>query len=132
MLGQEIAQYLSSEGVVTYHATAGGNVFVDDFPSAPDTAVMIRHTGGVQGSVKTAIANPTVQVMTRAPGIHAAHTLAKNIYNALHGYTAGPFVTGGQNVRFVEAMQDEPNCLGRDDAQRMRYTMNFLLLVDNA
>lgn len=132
MIVHEMAQYLDDQGLVTYDPTGaagGGNVFVPSYvgiQGAPDAAILIRPTGGLRSDSKRIYDDPTVQIIVRSttdpmPGM----TLAQAIYDALHGFHGGPFVTGGIWVVGCVGLQSAPAYIGVDANGRHEFSLNF-------
>jgi hypothetical protein len=104
-------------------ATVGGTIEANN-------AVSFLDTGGRGGEVKVAIDYPSVQVIvvgsSTGGGYTAAFNLAKAIYNRLQGIDT-PNATWANLVSCVAV--SEPIWLGRDDASRPRFSVNFRLIV---
>lgn len=127
MLITEVMRYLDSRGVVTYDASGiSGNVFFGLLPTSPDIAVAILPSGGRSSSIKHSYDNPTFQVLvrgTRDP--RTGYEKALEVYDALHGFSGGPFVDGGYWVVKCQGVQSEPVHIGQDENGRHRYSLNF-------
>jgi hypothetical protein len=60
-----------------------------------------------------------------------AYERAVSIYNALHGFKAGYFVTGETYIVLCVSTQGSPAPLGRDENGRFEFSLNFEVTVKN-
>lgn len=101
------------------------NVFEEEMPTEPDTAVALYSTGGFEADSKLPFDSPTVQVVVRAgQNPQTAIDLWWAIYDYLHAlrYTTLP---DGTFLAWAIAQQSSPIRLGTDDNGRHRFAMNL-------
>jgi hypothetical protein len=127
MLAEEMARYLTAQGLVTYGAK--GNTFIDHLPNAPDTAIGIFHSGGSPPEHKNSIRYPRLQLLCRAKNRRDAQALADSLLTHLHSLRHVTLTTGGTTVLLISALQPEPIPLQDDENGRVRYSVNFELMT---
>lgn len=102
----------------------GGNVFEDDMPTEPDTAVGVYSTGGLPASSSAPFDAPTVQIVVRGDGNpETAKALWWAIYDYLHAkrYVDLP---DGTHLAWALVVQSGPFRMGADQNGRHRFSMN--------
>jgi hypothetical protein len=126
MLVDELADYLEDVA----HGTVATDICVGFLPAAPDTVTVLFSTGGPVPDARLGYDWPTFQVRTRGTNPRTAYDRLAAVYGLLHGLHA---VTLG-DIYLVDcvALQSAPVALGRDDAGRHEYTLNFRARVRNA
>jgi hypothetical protein len=110
------------------YSDAAGNVnlYVNDWPSSPDDAVLFTPYGG--GAPTETMGNPFVfrnprlQVMIRDPESEDAFDRARELFKFLGQIKET--VIGGINFSRVKPV-GEPSDIGPDENQRQRVTVNF-------
>ena len=132
-INAEIAEYLDSQGLLTYDPNGvTGDTFIDLMPSKPDNAIAVLTGVPRPGSVKHGYDQPAVQIIVRGkrdPRIAKQRT--QDIYDELQGFSSGVFVTGVIWVVSCMAAQSGPIRLGVDDNNRHEFSLNFDLEVKN-
>lgn len=121
-----IARHLDALSLVTYDPEgAGGDCFLDDMPSGPDTAVAITsYQAGVEPDSLLPYDEPRIQVRTRDLDPTAARTRCKALYDELHGL--GPVdLPDGTRLILCVALQGGPTAIGKDQTGRTEYVCNF-------
>lgn len=133
MLTDEVAQYLSDQGIVTLAMGIAGNCFLESLPETSELAVAIYTTGGPESPAHQPYDSCTFQVRVRAEQQNptAAKTVAWSIYNALHGLRNRILTTGGLWIVQMKGMQAGPNNIGPDEKGRREFTLNFEAYVLN-
>jgi hypothetical protein len=136
MIAIEIASYLAAEGLGTVNLTGAANaqatIFVGTLPAMPDECIALFPTGGQYSPSGESIDEPTVQIIVRGTqNPQPAAELAQQIYDTLHGFRSGTFVTGGTYVVSCYGMQSGPTWIGRDENKRHEYSLNFQLRIQN-
>lgn len=126
MLIDEIADLLAVEGL----GTVGTDLFVGHLPAAPDTALAVFATGGLPAG-SYPLDEPTIQVRSRSDALQTAYNRAMAAYSTLHGLH---HVTLPGNIWLLNClgMQSAPTGIGRDEAGREEFVINFRLVVRNA
>lgn len=122
MLLDDLANYLSTSGLTA-------PVQKGQIVETPDTVVALRETGGFPSAYlmssqpnRTALDQPTVQVLARGADYVTAMTTARAAYALLNG--ASNYVSSGVQVfAFIAAMQP-PFFLHRDDNHRFVCAFN--------
>jgi len=127
----EVMQYLANNGIVDYSETGGANnIFMGRLPAEPSTAVAVNPSGGYGASIKHAYDTPTLQILVRGTvDPRTGYEKALEIYDVLHGFGGGAFVSGGHWVVKCEGIQSEPVYIGQDENGRHRYSLNFAIEV---
>lgn len=125
MIALDLANYIQGLGL----GTVGVNLFVGHLPSTPDTAMALTSYGGPAGDGGKGYDNPTVQLRSRAMSNQAAYDQAMAIYAALVSLSNTQL--GLRRLVNCQGIQSEPVSLGRDEAGREEYTLNFQLRVRN-
>jgi hypothetical protein len=123
-----IAYYLESGG----YGTVGTTIFVDWQPPTPSDIVVVTGYSGTDpdralGQKAGLIQRPKVQVLTRSTDPNTALTNIRAIYSYLEG--AAGFTSNGMYIVYVTPATSGPMCLGKDDNNWMRYTINFEIKV---
>lgn len=111
----------------------GVNVFEDDMPPEPDTAVGVYSSGGLgEADSSLPFDSPTLQIIVRCgqdpePG----RALWWAIYSFLHAkrYTTLP---DGTFLAWAIVQQPGPTRLGQDESNRHRFSMNVRCEVRRA
>lgn len=108
---------------------AGGTIYVNRVPDAPDALLSLFATGGFgdTGDFDEAHPNPTVQLRVRDTGAVGAETEAWALYDALnrlHNVT----LDDGTHIIEARAMQ-EPTWLDRDTNRRTEYVFNVRFTI---
>lgn len=132
MIAAALARHLTGLGLVDYRANdAGGDTFLDELPSTPDTAVMlgVYRSNEIDGVALHGYDEPVVQILTRARKTRDAHDLAHAIFGELIGITSQTIAGGTVDEAYVVLVtsdQSEPYHLpGTDDNGRHTYTQNL-------
>ena len=131
MIVEEIAEYLTSEGLGTFDATGiTGDIFIETMPDSPDVAIGLFTTGGLAPDVSTSVSRPRVQLIVRGGrDPREAAALAAQIYEALHGLRSMEFISGGTRIMLCSAVQSGAIRLGPDDNGRHEYSINLQLIT---
>lgn len=131
-----LAKSLTAAGLADYReAAAGGDTFAAPLPPEPDTALGMVATGGnpTPAADRLAYDEPTVQLTFRAAvGAEAeAEAWASRVYAHLQGWDGTLDAGGPDEFRVVScsSLQSAPAFIGRDEAGRSRYVLNFALHV---
>lgn len=104
--------------------TENTNLFVGAMPDRPSNAVSIYATGGgPQGQYN--YENPNVQILVRNKGYTAGYEICRKIKYALHDKRNGETWNGTRYIQ-IRCRSDILE-LGRDDKNRMRWSINFRL-----
>jgi len=119
---EEIADYLVTKGI----GTKGTDIFLMVQPESPVTCDTIYNTGGFAPDNELPIAEPTIQVISRAEDYETAEARAYDIYNELHQLSNVTLTTS--YIYLIEAMQD-PGSIGRDPADNFEVSCNYRLKV---
>lgn len=133
MILDGIARLLDAEiASLTFNETAaGGNVFVDTLPQAPDVSVGIYHAGGYAASSLHPEDLPTPQIVvrgTRDP--RTAVDLWYAIYSVLHA-RRNVTLPDGTYLVYCLVVQSGPVRIGPDENGRQQYSMNLECMVAN-
>lgn len=123
MLIDEIADYLAAQGVGTVEV----DLFVGHLPAAPDTALAVFATGGFPAG-SYPLDEPTIQVRSRSASLVTAYERLAQVYAALQGLHHIT-LPGGTWLLNCLGMQSAPTGLGRDEADREEFVLNFRLVV---
>ena len=120
---EELAARLVAQGVGT---AVGTDVFHNQTPATPDTAIVVRPTGGLDslgtfGDVDN-VQRPTVQILSRADKTSTAIANARAARAALHGFSG---TLSGTEYRWIKCMESEPRKLSDDPERRARFVFNF-------
>lgn len=117
-----IADYLEKHIPYTYYA--------NEFPvNSVDGSAIVRLTGGYPPSEWSPRKQPSLQVIVRGREEEAVQTenIADQIYGFLH--QKKEFTVGNTSIRRCLADQSSPIYVGRDDNDRLLYSINFTLVV---
>lgn len=115
-----------------WSSAAGGNVFEEQTPSSPDTAVGVFSSGGSEADSKLEYDAPHVQLIVRGDSDpETGKALWYLIYDYLH---AKRYVTlpDGTYLVYILVVQSSPVPIGTDESGRYRYSMNLRCEVVNA
>lgn len=123
MIASLLADYLEDQGL----GTVATDIFVGYLPSQPDTALAVYPYQGPAPDVGLPYDHPNVQLRSRSSDPQLAYSRLMDVYSALHGLHH--ITLGTTWVTSVTALQSEPASLGRDEAGRDEYTLNFQLRV---
>lgn len=121
-----IARHLDALSLVTYDPEGtGGDTFLDDMPSEPNSAVAITsYQAGAEPDSLLPYDEPRIQVRTRDTDPTAARTRCRDIYSELHGL--GPVdLPDGTRLILCVALQGGPTAIGKDQNGRAEYVCNF-------
>lgn len=132
-LTTELAQYLETRGVGNYEAASAAAVslFVEWLPSAPNEAVALYTSGGVESDHRDGYDEPNVQALVRGTkDARTALAKAQAVYSALHGLR-NVILAAGTELVGISALQSGPIRLGPDENGRHLYTLNFRCLIGN-
>lgn len=137
MLIDEIMQYLAvnvSGSQIVYGASSAlANIHMSDLPKEPSSTgidVAVRPTGGYLADAKFGYDDPTVQILIRgSEDARTGYNLALEVYQTLQGFHGGSFVVNGIYIVMCEGLQSEPADLGRDETDRVVYSLNFHLHI---
>lgn len=132
ILAEEIARWLGANvSGLTYSDTHGGNLFVDNMPSAPARAVAVYPSGGWEASDKLPYDYPTLAVRVRGDeDPRWALEMAQSVYDYLQGLH-NVALPGGTWLVYCIAMQSGPIRLGQNQAGQFEYSLNFRLEIRN-
>jgi hypothetical protein len=123
MLINAIADLLAAEGL----GTVGTNLFVGHLPQEPDTALAIFPTGGFPADGTYPLDEPTFQLRSRSLDWATGYGLLTQAYTELHGLHHTTL--DGHWVVNCLGLQSAPTGIGRDEAGREEFTINFRLEV---
>lgn len=121
-----LARHLALQNLLTYDPEGtGGDTFLDDMPSEPNTAVAITsYQAGAEPDSLLPYDEPRIQVRTRDLDPTASRTRCKAIYDELHGL--GPIdLPDGTRLILCVALQGGPTAIGKDQNGRMEHVINF-------
>ena len=135
---EELATYLDAQGVGTYNSTTtGGDIYLNLMPVTPDAVIGLYIRGGVQ-TISTRedsckFDNTRVQVITRgiAEDTYTPYDKAQSIYNLLENFSTHYLTVGGSYILNIKATQGAPAFIGKDDNQRVEYSLNFIITHTN-
>lgn len=121
-----VASYIATNLAL---GTVGTNVFKQNIPDQPDTAICIYDTGGGVPSLTMGddTDSPSFQVLSRSTSASTALTSLQTVFRGLHGLTE--VTIQGLHVKLFWALQSNPVSLGRDEKQRFQFVMNFRAMV---
>jgi len=133
MLIEEVARYLSQQGIGTFDPEGlGGDIFLGVLPNQPDEAIALYPTGGQGANSKLGYDLPTFQILVRGDqDIRTGYAIAQMIYNTLHGFRSKTFVPGGQWIVSCLGLQSAPVHLGPDANRRHEFSLNFIVDTRN-
>lgn len=133
LLGEAIARYLETYGLVSFDPTGnGGDTFLDRMPAQPDEAVAITVYGGERPETRYGYDSPSLQLRVRSvrydprPGRLRAERIYSQLQD-LHGLV----LPGGTWLLRCSAVQSAPTPIGADENDRQEYTLNFDLHTRN-
>jgi hypothetical protein len=112
---------------LTYAEDEGGNIFIDDLPESPDTAVAVLASTGIAYEPDSKLPYDPfyVQIVVRSTSNPDwALDVWEGVYSALHGLRNFT-LPDGTYVVFAIASGGSPIRLGPDAAGRYRYSMNL-------
>ncbi|NUU73789.1 minor capsid protein [Paenibacillus xylanilyticus] len=104
--------------------------YANEFPSgAPDASAWVRLTGGYPPSDWSPRKQPSMQIVVRGPEKEAVRIeqLAYDLHQHLH--QRREFYAGTTLIRRCTADQSGPFYVGRDENDRLLYSLNFTLVV---
>lgn len=132
----EVAKYLQTLGVGSFDETGvGGDIFIESLPAAPDEAIALYSTAGLQADGRNPYDYPGLQLIVRGTqNPMPARQRAQEIYDLLHGFHGKSFITDGTWVVNCLGTQSGPVHIGQDANRRHEYSLNFQMhiLNDNA
>jgi hypothetical protein len=120
MIAKEIADYLESQSI----GTVGTDIFIDAMPDSPNDMVVVYNTGGFEPDIDVAIEHPTFQITTRSESSATAYAKAEAIKALLHLKYNVTLEVDGIYYYFI-LMMNGINNLGRDEKNRIEYSINF-------
>jgi hypothetical protein len=139
MTADEIATHLETAGLGTIAASTGTGIFVGQYPTAPDSVIAIRETGGIspeftQDDQDPFVVHPQVQVITRGPnsssGYDFARAKAQSVNTVLRRVTNQTL--SGVLYHRVTPIQ-EPAYLGSEEGtEREMWVINFEIDKDSS
>lgn len=130
MIIEEMAAYIDDKGLGTYSPdSAGGNIFLEEMPPAPDDAICVYSTGGSPGDAGTSIRRPSAQIIVR--GVDLAETMvrASAIHALFNDSSIREFTPGGTRVMLCQCRQSEASHIGTDENGRHEYTINVATIT---
>ncbi len=129
-LAADIAEYLDGKAIGTFSPDAnGGNIFIERLPTAPDTCIAIRHTGGAI-STGLPLIEPTIQLVVRGDtDPRTALELADEAMAALK-YKQGAITLAGEDVSIIWPLNDIPAYVGIDENGRHMYSINLRISIN--
>lgn len=115
-----------------YLESAGGNVFVDNVPSAPNRLVAVLTEGGPEADAKLGYDSPMAEILIRSDSASPAWALDtwRALYDAIHALRHVELPDGTMLV-YALAVQSSPNRIGTDDNGRHQYSLNVRTEVRN-
>lgn len=124
-----IRDLLVTAGVGVFGAQSGWGIFIGPEPTAPDTVVTIRETGGLGPMAKWLVDFPAIQTMIRgAPGgYQAAKLKAQQVMDELHSIPS--LDLNGDRWNSIIATT-RPAYLGLDEVNRPKFSVNFKLILE--
>lgn len=134
MFAAAIAHHLDSLGLVDYRPSAeGGDCFVEQLPSDPDSIVAVFGSGGAAQPTRLAYDLPTFQIRTRGPRFDPLASASRQaaIYDALVCLDGAVLAAGTPHEIYVvgispiQAARDNPVPLGLDTGQRPEHSLNY-------
>lgn len=126
---KSLAGLLEGAGVGTIGGTSGWGIFLGRLPTAPDTAMACKATGGASPWPHLALNFPSVQIIVRgAPGSYeGAEAKAREVVKKLLGLPSQ--VVGNDFYGSVRQLGDVIS-LGFDEKNRPLFSCNFHLIVE--
>ena len=125
-------------GLVLFDAVGtGGNCFYNRMPDKPDTAVMVKDSGGdyLQDGKKLGYDMPVLQVLVRgSKDPTVGRDLAQSFYDRYHGMHGVTLDPDDEDVRLIDctSQQSAPVHIGADESGRHLYSLNLALHIRNA
>lgn len=120
----DLIAYLVAQDI----GTAGTDLFLTGFAGDADNQVAIIGTGGVEPYKDIPVARPTVQILVRNTDRQTGLDKAYDIFYLLDKKDDKLVLkTGGVDIMQINAL-GEPAYLGRDNADRHIYSMNFVFM----
>ncbi len=135
MLSKAIAKHAATvvDALTFNETTAGGNVFIEWMPEAPDTAVAVMTQPGQPQLSKRPVDLPGVQFLVRGErkaDPDDSYELASALYGAFNCLDGVTLDDGGPDEIYVigcTALQSGPTYLGRDSNDRPEWSLNHSL-----
>lgn len=121
-VARDIAQMLEDNGVGVF----GTDLFVGREPASPPNAITVYDTGGGDPFPGVSSDNPSVQVRVRNASYLDGWDKAITVKDALFGI--GHVTVNGRLFQSVW-MTGDINPIGRDDNDRIRFTLNFSMFA---
>lgn len=101
----------------------GITIYIGYFPSAPDTAMVIRETPGSPVNPKHGYASQGIQLITRSDDYEVAYNLAFSGFGLLIGNNSYKTISG---VHVVDILANQPPYYaGYDGLDRHSFTQNY-------
>ena len=132
-----LAQVLINGGVASgYGGTSDYGVFISNVPTSPGAVIVLNRAGGLPDNPKWAVDYPAIQAIVRGKenASDAAYVKIKAVKDVLLGRESGllPAVAGITTPEYVTSITLMGNILplGRDDNNRILYSVNFRLIVE--
>lgn len=128
-LSEQIGRFLDARGLGTFSLTSGGNIFINRSPSSPDEALSVYLTGGPASDPRNEYGRTNFQVVirTKPNDVMTGERIAREMVNALNGFSSQPLVDGGYYIIDTVALQNGPNGIGQDQSFRFEYSQNFTI-----
>ena len=102
----------------------GEDLFIEYIPDSPDNCTSLFLTGSSgKGSASLPYDTATVQVRTRNVRSLEAYNACNVIYNVLQG--AKHIILGEYTIVSIQALQNSPASMGRDDNGRQEFVQNY-------
>ena len=116
----EVAEYLEDSGI----GTVNTNIFVDRLPDNTNNVISVFTTGGSTPDIDLPIPYPSFEVLVRNISAQTGYEIAESIADLLHRTYNSTLLSGG-NYYYSILLQGEVNLLGRDEKDRIEYSVNF-------
>jgi hypothetical protein len=126
MMIDALADYLQLNGL----GVTGTDLFVGFLPAEPDAVTVLYSTGGPAPELRRPYELPSFQVRTRGTNARTAYDRCKAVYERLHGLHDTQL--GVHYLVDCYALQSSPVAIGRDEAGRYEYTLNFQARIHRA
>lgn len=124
---EELATLFAARGLGTYNAdgSAGGTIFLNALPTAPDRCMAVARYGGPESSSRAPYDEPRIQIRCRGgTDPRESEIDAQAAYDVLHGL-GRLYLAGGTWLQLALGLQSGPVYIGRDQNGRHEHTANF-------